>query len=372
MSDIALDRGALISDPFTDWYRGRPFQIAFAASVIIHALLIALAPDLRSVQIEAPRVLNVEIVIPEDRQIAEPQRTPGPVPVPLPEVVRQPELRPPVPEARPVERQVMMPEPVVEPVVRPPEPEVAAPAQRAELSPAIQRDIPLPEPMTLPRPNPLPEQRLEFPVEPKPVPQVRPAVVPPPVVQVEPRPEPQLQPRDQARPQPLPQPIVEPASPEQPTPRIAPVVSQPRAVEPAVAPPPAQTPPSAPNVAVPVQPLPAAPVPPAPGPVAVEPLARELTATYSQQISTQIKRHQKYPVQAQRNGWEGTAEVLLKIAADGRVTSASIGKSTGRQVLDREALEMVRRASPLPQAPQQLRGRELSVTVPIVFRLQDS
>jgi protein TonB len=75
---------------------------------------------------------------------------------------------------------------------------------------------------------------------------------------------------------------------------------------------------------------------------------------------------------AQRRGWEGTAEVLLKIAADGRVTDIALGKSTGKEVLDKEALEMVRRASPLPQAPQQLRGRELSVTVPIIFRLQDS
>jgi len=99
---------------------------------------------------------------------------------------------------------------------------------------------------------------------------------------------------------------------------------------------------------------------------------RWLTATYSRQLSTQIKRYQKYPLVAQRRGWEGTAEVLLKIAADGRVIEIALGKSSGHEVLDREALEMVRRASPLPQAPQQLRGRELTVTVPIVFRLQDN
>ncbi|HWQ40172.1 MAG TPA: energy transducer TonB [Burkholderiales bacterium] len=93
---------------------------------------------------------------------------------------------------------------------------------------------------------------------------------------------------------------------------------------------------------------------------------------YSQQLSTQIKRYQKYPVIAQRRGWEGTTEVQLRIAADGRVTEIALAKSSGREVLDREAMEMVRRATPLPQAPEGLRGRELTVTVPIVFRLQDS
>jgi hypothetical protein len=32
----------------------------------------------------------------------------------------------------------------------------------------------------------------------------------------------------------------------------------------------------------------------------------------------------------------------------------------------------VRRATPLPQAPEDLRGRELTVTVPIVFKLRES
>jgi TonB family protein len=94
--------------------------------------------------------------------------------------------------------------------------------------------------------------------------------------------------------------------------------------------------------------------------------------TYGQSISKEIKRYQKYPPLAQRRGWEGTAEVHLQIAADGNVTSVTLGKSSGRSVLDEEALNMVRRASPLPQAPQNLRGRELTVTVPVVFSLQES
>jgi protein TonB len=60
----------------------------------------------------------------------------------------------------------------------------------------------------------------------------------------------------------------------------------------------------------------------------------------------------------------------LQIAPDGKVTSITLGRSSGRPILDEEALNMVRKASPLPPAPQNLRGRELTVTVPIVFKLQ--
>jgi protein TonB len=95
----------------------------------------------------------------------------------------------------------------------------------------------------------------------------------------------------------------------------------------------------------------------------------QLKAAYGQSISKEIKRHLKYPPLAQRRGWQGTAEVLLRLTADGKVDGISIGKSSGQKVLDDEALNMVRRALPLPQAPQDLRGRELTVTVPIVFKL---
>jgi protein TonB len=98
----------------------------------------------------------------------------------------------------------------------------------------------------------------------------------------------------------------------------------------------------------------------------------QMKQVYGQSISRQIKRYQKYPERAQRLGWEGTAEILLRIAADGKVAGVTLSKSSGKSVLDEEALNMVRRATPLPAAPQDLRGRELTVTVPIVFKLQKS
>jgi len=61
MSDAALDRGFNFGPTMTDWTRDRPFKVAFAVSVMIHAALIAFIPGLRAVPIETPRVLEVEI-----------------------------------------------------------------------------------------------------------------------------------------------------------------------------------------------------------------------------------------------------------------------------------------------------------------------
>jgi periplasmic protein TonB len=331
MSDAVFDRGLYFPSPMTDWYRRRPFKVALVGSLVIHAALIALVPGFRAVVIEPPKVLNVEIVFPEQPQAQ---------PMPLREVMPPPQ--------RTVVEELVRPEPQIEPrpapVLRQPEPD-PRPIARAEIAPPPPRPEPLPEPVAMPKPEPRPEPRIEPKIEVKPEARVEPQPEPPPVERAESLPEP----RTEVRPEPQPVPRVEPLPP--------------------------------PVAAVPVQPVPVAvPVPPLaasePATLKKEPFVLSveprLLQMVGQSISKEIKRYQKYPPLAQRRGWEGTAEVLLQIAADGKVSRITLGKSSGRSVLDDEALNMVRRAAPLPQAPQNLRGRELTVTVPIVFKLQES
>ena len=60
-------------EQFVTWYRERPTQLAFAASLLLHALLIAFIPGFRSVPLETPSVLTVQIVntepVPEKIQV---------------------------------------------------------------------------------------------------------------------------------------------------------------------------------------------------------------------------------------------------------------------------------------------------------------
>ncbi len=55
--------------------------------------------------------------------------------------------------------------------------------------------------------------------------------------------------------------------------------------------------------------------------------------------------------------------------AEGRVTSFEIAKSSGRPVLDAEALALIQRAQPLPTLPASYPSRNLDAIVPIEFYL---
>jgi protein TonB len=324
MSDAALDRGLYFPSPMTNWYRERPFKVAFAVSVVIHAALIAFVPGFRSVPIEAPRELEVQIVPNEAPVIPRVQEIPPVAPKPVqPRIERAPEavVQPPKPE----------------PVPRPPAPE-PAPVPRADIIPAPRAE-PKPEfvvPVQEPRPEPKPEAKPEIRPEPK--------IEPPktaPVAQAEPRPEP------------LPSPIVEPRPepPAAPQPRVEPPAAAPAVVRPQ------------PSHQATVQP-PAVVTPP---PRAEdESRTRALTDQYRQIISARIKQYEEYPWIAKRRHWEGTTVVQLRFTADGRVEDISVVEKSGHDILDDAAVKMIRSAAPLPIPPEGLR----IVLVPIRFRLE--
>jgi protein TonB len=326
MSDIALDRGDFFASPLTEWYRQRPFRAALAGSLFIHAALLAAIPGLRAVSPETPQVLNVEIVKEE---------------APAPVLERRAEVPPPVmePEPRPVV------EPLVRPEPRPVEPELQVqPSDTVRPEPAVRQSRP-----EMPPPPPQPAV-----IQAVPRPERHPdAVAPPNPV------EPRFEPRTEIRPE-APPPSVAPQQP---------AIAQPRVEVAAV---PQERPHSpvqeAPQVAAPPPPQP--PAQPVAVPKAAVEAERTLVSSYEKSLSDLIKRHEKYPERAMRQRWEGTAVVGLSLSPDGKVMDVAIVESSGREILDDAALNMVRRASPLPRAPEGLRGKERLVRVPIVFKLQ--
>lgn len=82
------------------------------------------------------------------------------------------------------------------------------------------------------------------------------------------------------------------------------------------------------------------------------------------------KRYKRYPGQAMDKGWQGKVEVRLVIGANGRTRSTSIKSSSGYEILDKQALDMVNKAKPLTRIPAALRGREFVVDIPVIFDLQ--
>lgn len=180
----------------------------------------------------------------------------------------------------------------------------------------------------------------------------------PPKPKVEPKPAPEPKPKPKPLPKPEPAPVVEPSPAETPPPPEA-----------APAPPPVIS-------AAPIKEKPpvfTAPPPPPEPPKPVGPTPQDIDAArnlYGNLLAREIAKHKQYPRIAQMRGWQGETLVELQIDGDGKMLSSKIHTGSGHDVLDKQALEMVARASPFPLPPEALREHAFTLLVPISFRLE--
>ncbi len=92
---------------------------------------------------------------------------------------------------------------------------------------------------------------------------------------------------------------------------------------------------------------------------------------YGSALGRAIAKHKQYPRIAQMRGWQGDVLLDLKLDGNGKVLSAAVQQSSGFDALDKQALEMVRKASPFPAPPEALRSRTFNITVPVSFKLEN-
>lgn len=109
---------------------------------------------------------------------------------------------------------------------------------------------------------------------------------------------------------------------------------------------------------------------PAPQSAAISsPVASEGRDAYLGRLLGQINRHKQYPREARKARIQGTVMLHFMIDAQGKVLSFEIARSSGRPVLDAEALALIQRAQPLPPLPADYPTRTLDAIVPIEFFL---
>jgi protein TonB len=101
------------------------------------------------------------------------------------------------------------------------------------------------------------------------------------------------------------------------------------------------------------------------------PIDTTLLAGFNRLLSQTVERHKRYPRIALMRHWQGTAVLKVNIGADGRMRNYLLTSSSGYDALDQQALEMLREALPLPELPAQLAGLDLSIDVPVTFRIAD-
>lgn len=210
--------------------------------------------------------------------------------------------------------------------------------QPQQATPAATPSEPEPVPALVPEPKPVPPKA-------KPIPQIKPT----------PRPAP----KPVTTPQPVPQPV--PAEPPVAY-EASPVLAEPSASA-ATAPPTSE--PATDSNPAPVAVTPPPP-PSGPSPLDIDAARRQ----YADQLARAIARHKQYPNLARMRNWEGEVLIDLKLDNHGNVLSSSIGHSSGFDILDRQALEMVRKASPFPTPPEALRHNHFNIQVPVSFKLE--
>lgn len=122
------------------------------------------------------------------------------------------------------------------------------------------------------------------------------------------------------------------------------------------------------SLVAPAPPTESVPAAVTPAPRSVTPDPQALTA-YGKHLAGAVAAHQRYPRLALMRQWQGTTLLQLQLDRHGSLTDVRIINSSGHEILDKQAIEMVRSALPFPPLPDNLSGRVLTVDVPVVFRL---
>ena len=91
---------------------------------------------------------------------------------------------------------------------------------------------------------------------------------------------------------------------------------------------------------------------------------------YGNTLWSEIGKHKQYPRIAQMRGWQGEAIVELMLDGNGKLKSKKIIQSSGFDILDKQALDMVEKAAPFPAPPEALHNSIFSIKVPIPFKLE--
>lgn len=93
---------------------------------------------------------------------------------------------------------------------------------------------------------------------------------------------------------------------------------------------------------------------------------------YGRSLSSLLARQQNYPRIAALRGWEGEVQLRVTIARKGNIVATQIVRSSGFEVLDQNAVQLVSSAGPLPRPPEHLQNREIQVIVPVHYKLEKS
>ena len=103
---------------------------------------------------------------------------------------------------------------------------------------------------------------------------------------------------------------------------------------------------------------------PAPSPADTPP--NSAAVKFQQALLRHVARYQRYPNAARLGRLHGVVETLFAMKRDGTLLEVWVKTSSGQAVLDKAAVDAIRRAQPLPSIPFELPER-LNIQITLVF-----
>lgn len=90
-------------------------------------------------------------------------------------------------------------------------------------------------------------------------------------------------------------------------------------------------------------------------------------AGYAKTVQDKISEGVAFPLEAQKNGWQGVVKLEVVITRDGALKDVYIKQSSGYEVFDQNALNTTLAVAPFGAFSNDIQRDELSLTIPIMY-----
>jgi TonB family protein len=90
-------------------------------------------------------------------------------------------------------------------------------------------------------------------------------------------------------------------------------------------------------------------------------------SSWERNLVEHLRRHKRYPSEALSRREEGTVLLSVSLDRNGHVLGHHIARSSGHVDLDKEVMDLIMRAEPLPAFPETMPQARLDITIPIRF-----
>ena len=93
-------------------------------------------------------------------------------------------------------------------------------------------------------------------------------------------------------------------------------------------------------------------------------------ADYTDRVQAHLARHKEYPRRARQQRDEGVTEVTFTFNRSGEILDYRISAASDHPILDRATRRMMERANPLPAMSDAVPGEQMTLTVPVAYKLR--